>query len=625
MDRRSRTFVLSVAVALSVGLVLVVWSVGYLPTQDGAQHILQSYLVNHYGDAARGYDRYLEPGQAVSALGFTLVFSSVEPLLGWRDAFRVVQAVTVLVWAWGFFALVAALHPKRLALGLLGFATAFQWAFYMGFFSFVMATGIGFVVLALALEPHPWTLRRRALIAGLLFLQAIVHVFPTQLVGFALVLLVSIRTPRHQRLKQLGWLALMALPALAIAVLCVDPAEGAGPFHVKRWLGGAQRLRLLASAFTTGPCWRAWLPLLAALAGLVAAGRRLVRRRARAAETALGATALLLLALSLLAPLHLSGWEYFSPRFLPLGTMLGVALLPVEALPPLRRPAITFLGGSFAVAAITWSALYHHDLERRTAVALSGLGQPLERSGPRLSLVLDPNAGGPAARHDGTGTQVPFMTPLFTMGALYAVEQGGIPTWMFSSRSRVHSFVFSEQGRRRYPAVHDPIQVYDPRILQSPERRRALLTWLAALGARYEDVILWGSPADGELFVRRGYVADYRRGGLLIGRFAGCPTTIRILADRPFEHEIIVQYGWDPAHPPTGEYVIPPGSTPAAGAYRIQPRACLCGPVWYRVALDVDGNSVPSAADRFCDDAGPQGIHLRVAAPSPSEVVCELR
>ena len=195
---------------------------------------------------------------------------------------------------------------------------------------------------------------------------------------------------------------------------------------------------------------------------------------------------------------------------------------------------------------------------------------------------------------------------------------------MFGSRPLIHSFVLSAEGSRRFPPVHDRIQIHSPELTGDPVKRRAMLTFLAALGTRYEDVILWGEPQDVELLVGRGYRADFRDGGLLIARFHGCPVTIRIPSAYPPAHDIVAEYGWDDVTPAANEFLIPRGTRPEQGEFRLDPRACLCGATWYRVALDRDDTGTASPGDRFCAGARPDGVVALRAGEKASESVCQL-
>jgi hypothetical protein len=75
------------------------------------------------------YDRFLAHTFVVTSRGFNALFLPLLALMPWRAALRHGFGRRVLLWAWGMFALLAALHPRRLALCPLGFASALSWSF----------------------------------------------------------------------------------------------------------------------------------------------------------------------------------------------------------------------------------------------------------------------------------------------------------------------------------------------------------------------------------------------------------------------------------------------------------------------------------------------------------------
>jgi hypothetical protein len=246
--------------------------------------------------------------------------------------------------------------------------------------------------------------------------------------------------------------------------------------------------------------------------------------------------------------------------------------------------------------------------------ALSGLQSPIKRSGPRMIVPMDPYAG-LAPGDDTASAEIPYYAPLFNLGALYAVEQGGIPSYTFVTNPKLHSFVFSAKGRARYPELYDPADLRNPMVAADPAARAALLTFLAVVGAPFEDVVIHGRPEDGDVLADRGYVTDFRRGGLFIGRFEGCPVTIEVRSPSPRTATLYVESGSDPLPQAWNRQVVAPETSPPAepgeGVVEVKPALALCGPAWLRVTLDLDGSHGPSKGDRFCEGADPKGrVHL---------------
>jgi hypothetical protein len=614
---RSVTFL---ALAASAGVLAALWIVDYLPAHDGPQHLFLGHLENHFDDPGAGWPAWLERGRAITALGFNLVFSLCERFLAWRTALRLTLSIAALGWGWSYLALTAAIHPRRAMLGLLGFASAISWLLYMGLWSFAMSVALGFAILAAAAGAWPWTLRRRLAIAAILLVQAVVHLFGAELTGLVLLLMVAAAPlpEGSSRGKEVGLLALMGAPALLLAAMTANP-EG----HRDEWLAFAQRLAATPRMFLPGPLWRALPPVLLALGGLGLAASRLRRKDLAPAEIALAGAAALFLALSFFTPLHLAAWDFFSPRFLPFGCLLGAALLPVERLPDPRRRAALGALALFTAASLAWAAKESVTLRAQVDDALAGLSAPIKRTGPRLVVPMDPYAGlAPAPGDDGAREEIPFYAPLFNLGAIYAVEQGGIPSYTFVTNAKIHPFVLSPEGQKRYPALYDPADLRDPRIATDPLARRALVTFFAAVGAPFEDVVLHGRPEDADVFVARGYEVDFRKGGLFIGRFRGCPVTLEITAPAPRAEAVFVEYGFDPMPQALTRRVLPPEKG-EGGVVKIAPDVALCGSAWLRVALDLDRSGGPTKADRFCEGADARG-RVRVTAEKGATIRCNV-
>ncbi|APR78459.1 Hypothetical protein A7982_03806 [Minicystis rosea] len=608
--------VLGLFALASLGVIASLWIVDYLPTHDGPQHVFLGHLSNHFDDPGAGYAAWLERGHPRTALGFNVLFAAFEKFAGWRTALKLTLTLTALAWGFGHVALSRALHPQRAALGLVGFATAISWSMYMGFFSFTLSVAVGLTTLAVAAGAWPWTPKRRLAVAALLSVQAVAHIFAAELTGLVLLLMVALapRPPEvaperaaPARAKELGLLALMGLPALIIAAGAANPESRAS-----EWLSLADRFTVLPRMLLPGPLFRAWPPLLLGLAGLAVVAARVRRAASSHVELAVAGASLLFLACAFFAPLHLAAWEFFAPRFLPFACLLGAALIPLERLDAARRRAVIAGLAGLAAMSLVWAARTAVALRARVDDALSGLSAPLDRKGPRLVVPMDPFAG-LAVRGDEAHAEIPYYAPLFNLGALYAVAQGGVPSYTFVTNPQLHSFVFSAAGKERYPELYDPADLRDPRVASDPAVRAALMTFLAAVGTPFADVVVHGRPEDGDLLADRGYVTDYRRGGLFIGRFEGCPVTIEVVTPSPRPAAVFVEYGIDPLPRAIDHTVLPPEPT-ASGEHavgKLVPRAPLCGPSWLRATLDVDRSGGPSKGDRFCDGADAKGrVHL---------------
>jgi hypothetical protein len=623
----------------SVALLCALGIVRYLPTHDGPQHVFLAHLENHFSDPGATYSDYYKPTTALASKGFSLVYGPLAELLPWRTALQVTLAIIVLTWSWGVMAFVNAVSPSRRLLGILGFGLAFQWALYMGFFPYLLSTGVGLFTLAVALGSAEWTWKRRGAIALLLLLQSVCHVFAAEVVGLTLGVLVLFRHWRHSRRelpRELGLLAIMGLPTVLIGI------------HAAGWIGSTAaelpisqaeqvwpplsvRIELLAAAFAAGPWWRAWPPILIAMAGVGFAVRRTFEKSGTtttADERALLVMSVLFGVAALAFPLHTRQWEFMSVRFIPMAVVFGLALVPVETFE--RRAAALVQGAVvvLALAAIGWAGWHNKRLGDACGPALAGLDAPIERTGPRLPIVLDPSCN---ALSDKKVFGLPGAEPLLNLGALYAVQQGGVVPYAFIGIPQVHGFVVTRAGYRRFPDQPDRKKFWGGLAQSDPVGdapfRATLLAGLARSGSAYQDVIFYGPPPDRDQISQRGYVTDFGKDGLWIGHYRGCPLDVDVSivggSGMPRTAPLLVQIGWLPL-PEAETRVVPPGPSPEGGTTKVAFPSAPCGPMWLRAGIDKDGSGHWKPADGSCEGAGPDG-RLVLQRTTGSTAMCALR
>ena len=614
---RGRAGLRAAQVALLAGLVLAVVSVPYLPTNDGPQHIFTLHATNHLEAPDRGWSQWLEPHQPLSSRGFATVFTPLDLLLSWRAATRVALAVMVAVWAAGAFALARAIHPGRGWLGVAVAAAALQWALYMGFFNFYLASGFGLFVLAIAFRGAPETPARLTVLALMLLVQALFHLVAAALTGLVLVVLALVRSGPGRRSADLLRVALVGAPAAVIALAATAVRVTSGmQVEVDANVGGTGLLSpwwTLARCFTGGPAWRAWPLTLAALIS-IGLGLGLRRRNRSAADRALLIAGGALFAAAALLPLHLPSWHFFSVRFLPLGIPLLVLALPVESLPPLARRGVSLACLVFAGTAALWAAAHHRDLAARSAPALAGLESGISRQGPRLPIVLDPLLGRTV---EDAKADMPFTAPFLNLGKLYAAEQGGMVPHTFASDPSIHAALLTEEGKRRLPPAADPRFVLRARVPGNEgdlALREAVTVYLAAHGTRYEDVILAGRPEDADHLEWLGFEPDWRENGLLIARFRGCPLTVHFPDASSLPDDMVLEVGWYPALGVTHRYSLARAPLAPDGS-RTLPLRQSCGGLWLRLAH-------PSLA---CEGADGEGRLVVTSTRQQPEIHCRVR
>ena len=604
-------FVIAFVLSLLVGAAVAIPD--YLPTNDGPQHVFSSHAARHLDDANLGYGRFLKTGSALAQIGFDQIFSFWARFLSWRTALRVSLVTMTLLWAWGVVALAGAFGGRRrIWLGLFGFAAAVQWQLYMGLFSYYVATGFGFYVIALAAWRPEWNLVWRVALAAGLACQALLHPVPAVTCGLVVAAIALWRAPAGGLLHELARLAAMGVPA---AVVVLAGASSSEP-RLEYWnLPLIERAGLAIRAFLSGPAWRSWGLPVAALVGAVFAVAARAWRQDRGAG-ALLASGLAFALVATLAPFHIPGWQFFNMRFSPLAAVLLVLLLPVERWSLGKRRIGLALLVVYAVASNLWALQYNLRLNQASRDLLSGLDVPLRRDGMRLPLIIEPRAGEP---QDKAARTIPYATANWNMGALYAVEQGGVPAWTFAESSSIHYALlwrWPEQQGLRPPRPMRGFEWWlsEPEVVNVPGARKAAVSHLLSYAPYYQDVIFYGRPEEVDWLRERGFIIDFERAGLAIARFHACPAELEIAPEPRGHSATIIQFGWTPASEPTFSTTLP-AQPENKEARRWSVPECPCGDIWFRVLFDYDGDGRLSEGDGTCLEARPDGmVEARIAA-----------
>lgn len=601
------------ALTASVLVVCVLALVPFVPTHDGPQHVYLGHVSNHFDDEGTRFATYYEPGTALTSQGFVLLFAPLATLMSWRWATVIVIAVILLVWSWGAFALLRVISRERAMLGVVGFAGAFQWLLYMGFYSFLLSMALALVIVALAAASHPWTWQRRVLLGALLTMQAVSHVAGAAVTCVVLLVFVVARESPRRWLREVGLLALAAVPAMLIAAHTLGVGSEPGTPDVGNrtaFMPLSLRPEFAIRSFVSGPLWRGAPIVLLSWVGLGHAVFRVARKSLSRPDLALAFSSALCWLAALAAPVHHPKWMFLGPRFLPLAVVLGVASLPFERIRagwPRHVATIGVLG--YTLASLGWAASYQAQLDRCTSGARAAMSQPIHRTGPRLPIVIQSACGPPSWQW--RDQQVPFMEPLLNIGALYAVEQGGVVAYAFTTVPRFHGFVWSDQGKKLYPDVPDRRTLW-PALMMDEQRsdsamHEARLESLARSGARYRDVIFYGPRRDRAVIERRGFATDFERDELWLAHFVGCPAALSVASGRR-DQSLVVDIGWGDDATPSQRTVVPPGvAADPSGRVVVALQGAPCGRVWVRAALDADASGGPSGGDVLCGEADAVG------------------
>jgi hypothetical protein len=576
----------------ALGLAVTILQSSFLLTNDGPEHLFAGFVHNHFDDPAYAFGDYVVLNLPATSHGFVQIFALVEPWLGWRAGYAATLVVIAELWGLAFFAVVVALDRRRWPLGLAGFALALQWAFWIGLLPFQLSTAFALGAIATGVYRARGASAADGrtqsgadvVTAALLLLAALCHPLPAALGGGMLVL-VALLGPPGRRATRLGVLALCGAPAALVALTARDAVGGPSS-----WAPVVERLTLPLDHFASGPAWRGGVVVVAALVGIVVAATR-----GAALDRALALAAAILLAIAIASPMTASGWEFFSPRFLPLGLSVPVALLPLERLDGRARTAALLCVGAFVVGSFVWAGRFHRELDRLTAPALAVLDDVKPRPAFRQPLIL---------RKLDAPLPVPAMAPLLHMARTYAVVAGGTVPYGHDSLSPLHHLL-------RRPELPAPINAgYLPGLQRVPRqddelRWRFKLTHLAQWSRRTGgDVIVFGDGEDLDAFVAAGYVAEARAERVMLARFAGCAASI--VVDGVFGAGSVEVSRDD------GELDVQIPFEGADGALQtFTPGGLLCGPVHVR-------------ASPPCLEGDADGVVATLAPGAPTTVVCTL-
>jgi hypothetical protein len=579
--------------------------VPYLPTNDGPEHVLAAHIEDHYGDPGSLYRETLLPTTEYASHGFALLFGPASAWLGWERGLQVTLVAIVFVSAWGFVVLVRAVEPRRIAIAFLGFPLALTWELYMGFFPFTFASALGLVVLGLAAGWREPTRLQRVVIAFLLLLQAVCHVFAAVLTGAVIATLLVARARRGRRLSELAGAALIGLPAAGILLASVTVGRSLtkSPF-AETFL--VLPLRVTLACFprliAPGPWWRALVFAVLVAGVLVVGALRLCRRETSQDDRVLFVVGAVFLALAVTSPMNIPGWQFFSPRFAPIGALLCLATMPLEQVSGRVRTSLSVALFVAAAASLVLSRGLHRRLAASASDAIAGLSAPVERHAFWLPVTLAPEGTLP---FDPAVSEVPFLAPLRHIASLYAVVEGGLPPYTFANTGATYPFVVRADGRRAppIPAIREYAPEMESDVFDHDRAfRRRVEDELATYGMFYEGVLVTEArPSDLALWHARGYAADWEHGTVLVGHFVPCPLDVDV---------------WGGAASPrvdvgVGAQTIlrdeqPEPRTDGEGVRHLALPRSPCGDVWVRPHWD--GARADGAEGRaFCRNASATG------------------
>ena len=514
----------AVLASASVVTVALVWMTPYLPTNDGPESVLVTHIVAHYADPGSIFPQLVAPNVPVTSRGFDLLYAPLAELAGWSVALRLYLSALVLAQAWAFVALACAFGRPRPWEGLLGFPLAYSWVLYMGFFSFAAGQALALTLIACAAR-LPAVPKSTLLVTAGVGAASVIHVSAAIV---ALPMLVAVLAATGIELKGVARWARPGLPLLAAVPVVVftfahradTRASAEASFDWAPAWSAVQQLPRLAFP---GPWWRA----ASATALWAAAATQLLTRwrrdRLSRVERVMAASACGYLFALCVAPTHIPGWQFVSPRFAAFASLVPLAMLDTSRWKVARRavgaPAIS----AVVAIALAGTATLHHKLDRGCREPLEALSTRIQRRGFQLPIVVNPYCGVSPFPHR---SDVPYLAPLRHFAALFAVSQGGtLPSLFIGSRAAHHLQARADAppappipNRKFFEAAFQSVEFW-----QDPSVQARTMDALVVAGLEYENVILLGAGAAlHEPFLRRGYVADFRGSRTLLAHFEGC-------------------------------------------------------------------------------------------------------
>ncbi len=572
-----------------LAVLLLVYVVDYLPTNDGPQHAYVGFLSGHSHEEP--FSRYYARSWPL-AQSWYVVFSNLEALIGWREAYRMAIALTLLSWTLGSAAIVCALPRERRVLILVASIGASQWAVYMGFFPWLCSAGMGLGSIALVMPDEGDVPRRRRWISmgALLFLASSVHPFGGQLGGAGVLAHTLLAVPRSGWRARLPWLAAVGTfpvivtvsAAMGVADAALHPVMIGHRSYYPPW---ADRLRGFSWFYAAGPWYRGWPPVVVAAAGSMAALLRI--RKLLARERALVLVAALYTTMALLAPRHGSVWQNFSPRFVPPAVLLWSLLLPLERLRERPRWLVQLVLSAVAAVSIGWAVSYNVRLRESSQPWLAALGKPSTKGNTLLAIVTETVLDGSIAKRKDY--EIPYARPHVNTGLIYALDREAVSPYTFAWFPRIH-VVLDREALPRSPGRDFQDAFFRPRADAEME-----LVRIAGYGSHFDEFLFFGQESGINLLLGLGYEPIHRSERLLLSRFRGCPIELEVTGDLESAPRLTLVVMWEPWPRSVWDETWQPGALPSKR--RLGHTSCAVNRI--RVVPADPGLACRGATDRF--------------------------
>jgi hypothetical protein len=443
--------------------------------------------------------------------------------------------------------------------------------------------------------------------------QSVFHAFSAVLTVPLVAAVIVLRAPAEARRRALGHALGVLCPVGLIGLATVLYARGATevPFtETWRWPSLTEAAGAIPAIVAPGGRARGALVLGGVALSLVLLARDLRSGGRSREERAVGAAGALCMAVGVLGPVDVPGWQYLSPRFLSLGVILSLVTLPSERWRATGGGAGRALGALLGLASIVASCLLARRLHTACAPMLAGLDAPVHIQTLELPVVLDPYCSLPA---DPASSPVPYASPARHLGALYATALGGSVPGLFVGLPALHAF--RPRPAREAPQIPTiPLEELwpdvDPRFDHEPGVRDAALNRLSVYGAGFEALVLLGATTDDvATFRRRGFAVAWAGAATTIFSFQGCQGSLAFAGERPHGTRRVA-FGVEPLPTPIWQGNLEMDRLPP-GPIRLPVR--LCGRWWAQVG---------EARQGLCANADERGVVHGEVTPEQPSLVC---
>jgi hypothetical protein len=363
------------AAVLTAGALAPVWLVEHPPLQDYPYYLVRAQILAHYDDPGLGHEEvFTVSGYPAPYVLADWLTAGLGLLVGIPLAGKLVLSLYLVLFPWSLLYLASGVGDGRVVLGFLGFLLAYNWHFHMGFVSYALSLPAALFALGWwwrSRRQLSW--RRAAMLAALVLVTYLLHVYSLGILGYVLVVLALAEGWREGRVR--GALGLIGrtlaafVPALAllggaVARGLIGAEGGEGPLVLL--YGNLERKVLLAlgSLPSFSLVWETALFALGIGTALVLAA--VAWRQGRRPESGLLAAAIALVLLYLVLPDHVGRVFFVSNRVPLFVLLLALVALPVPASPGRRRIALAVFA-VLAVAHLAALAARYREIEGKLA------------------------------------------------------------------------------------------------------------------------------------------------------------------------------------------------------------------------------------------------------------------